>query len=811
MSLTHRSNTVFATAADGKFLAGAGSVVVLPAGGVVATASGDQITLYSGHGFSTGDKFMVGTDTGTFSGLYTVVVSGNTLGSVPEGATFNVATGDRLVNLGPDSGTSTPNFDNSTVLIYSTPDTSVLIEDSTITLNSDGGYEYWHDGASTWELFLGADGAPVGLEVDTGLDDVEVALRQDPTRYVDTYATGGAGTTASPWTGWETAFASIPSTGAEIVFRVGEYSKTADIDLPVNLTGWLHINAQGGATVTLTSGSPRLFDIADHSDYDTLRFIDIAGFAINAASLTGSNHVLIGTDQAGVVTTRQRLNYANIRIRDIRMYNVSDTGPRTGIKLNTQHPAGGETATTCTDILIENIRQEGGANCVVLTGGTDNTDVNMRHTFQRITIRNLYHASATVPTAFVATANIQLGQDAHVKDSIVEGCWLQNSGDVGIEVDNPDNVCVRNCTSQDAFATGFYATNFNSEVVQGSNSIVFDNCHAKVVSATSTTGSLLTGFGVLGSSTIDFGRATIRRSSYSSLDSSIHRPLTFLRAPKFLTIDGFDVYLATPVSTTGTDSLIPVRGPQSDTVIRARDIHVAATVNANNLNAVWIVLGIDLEDGYFDVDGVYVSWAWTNNGHATGAGLQLVALATGLAYGVSAISAQDMQGSIRNVALQSFSGPPTTTTVCYGINVGTSVASSYGIAVSDCDFSNFPALSNYVAVQSGADRVSISFRDIATVENPNYHTAASAATLTMPPTGDVIAVSGTTGITNISGASWNGRVVTLRFTDAVSGLTVTDGGNLKINGDLVTGTAGNTTLTLFYDGTNYVEKGRSIN
>jgi hypothetical protein len=47
------------------------------------------------------------------------------------------------------------------------------------------------------------------------------------------------------------------------------------------------------------------------------------------------------------------------------------------------------------------------------------------------------------------------------------------------------------------------------------------------------------------------------------------------------------------------------------------------------------------------------------------------------------------------------------------------------------------------------------------------------------------------------------RIVTLRFADI---LTVTDGGNLKLNGNLVT--SATTTLTLQSDGTNWWEIAR---
>lgn len=83
---------------------------------------------------------------------------------------------------------------------------------------------------------------------------------------------------------------------------------------------------------------------------------------------------------------------------------------------------------------------------------------------------------------------------------------------------------------------------------------------------------------------------------------------------------------------------------------------------------------------------------------------------------------------------------------------------------------------------------------------------ASVAALTLPPSGDTIAVTGTTNITSIAATGSARRVVTLNFASA---LTVVDASNLVLNGNLVTAT--NTTLTLYCNGTNWYEIARSVN
>lgn len=83
---------------------------------------------------------------------------------------------------------------------------------------------------------------------------------------------------------------------------------------------------------------------------------------------------------------------------------------------------------------------------------------------------------------------------------------------------------------------------------------------------------------------------------------------------------------------------------------------------------------------------------------------------------------------------------------------------------------------------------------------------ASAAALPVP-TGSVFHVTGTTNITSVLATNFeSGVLVTLIF-DGI--LTVTDGSNLKLNGNYVT--SADDTLTLVYDGTNWYEVCRSVN
>jgi hypothetical protein len=71
-----------------------------------------------------------------------------------------------------------------------------------------------------------------------------------------------------------------------------------------------------------------------------------------------------------------------------------------------------------------------------------------------------------------------------------------------------------------------------------------------------------------------------------------------------------------------------------------------------------------------------------------------------------------------------------------------------------------------------------------------------------------VTVTGGTSITSISTVGQAGNRVTLIFSGTP---TVTDGGNLKLAGDITWDGSGDDTLTLVCDGTNWYEVARSTN
>ena len=141
----------------------------------------------------------------------------------------------------------------------------------------------------------------------------------------------------------------------------------------------------------------------------------------------------------------------------------------------------------------------------------------------------------------------------------------------------------------------------------------------------------------------------------------------------------------------------------------------------------------------------------------------------------------------------------------YGISASVSQSTSYTIIDGNVCQNNNTADIYLEGTNSGNIKLGAS-NITGTVLEISVPSVASAASLTLPRGADVINVTGTTGITSISATGNARRCVTLNF---VAALTVTDGSNLKLAGNFTT--TADDTLTLYCDGTNWIEIARSVN
>jgi len=127
-------------------------VTVYPVGAVVDSVDGAVYTVEPGHSFWVGDKVLrnPGVDD-DYSGTDTV--QSTTATTITMGSSVTGSADDLLVNMGADTGTVSPNFDGSTMRIYSDIRGISSIANSEITCGAGGTFEYYHKGGGdAWEL-----------------------------------------------------------------------------------------------------------------------------------------------------------------------------------------------------------------------------------------------------------------------------------------------------------------------------------------------------------------------------------------------------------------------------------------------------------------------------------------------------------------------------------------------------------------------------------------------------------------------------------------------------------------------------------
>lgn len=139
----------------GSALAPAGSysvTVYAPGARVNGNQTSATPTVDAGHGFPSGstlDCIVVRSGAMVAGTFVTCAYLSST--SVTLGSSLTLLDGDYIVNLGNDTGTTSPVYDGSTKTIYSDFVGADTIANATVTSNASGEYEYWHDGG-VWEL-----------------------------------------------------------------------------------------------------------------------------------------------------------------------------------------------------------------------------------------------------------------------------------------------------------------------------------------------------------------------------------------------------------------------------------------------------------------------------------------------------------------------------------------------------------------------------------------------------------------------------------------------------------------------------------
>ena len=249
MIKTYRGNTLLPADAAGDPSYGENYMVTAygEGGQVAAASAGVTITLRDGHGFHLGDKLLRLSGGAIEESTFRRVAVAPVNNQIQINSRLSVSVGDMLINLGPDTGSSVPIYDGSPINMYSDMAGDNADADQTVLTSAVGFYEYWHNAQATiWELLRDANGDPV----DAIFDVYSFRESRNNRLNVMDYVTGGSGTKADPWTGWDgvvqAAVDAVAETSADpttaiwgsrpIYFPAGIYQPEPGADVFSNVT-----------------------------------------------------------------------------------------------------------------------------------------------------------------------------------------------------------------------------------------------------------------------------------------------------------------------------------------------------------------------------------------------------------------------------------------------------------------------------------------------------------------------------------------------------------------------------------------------
>lgn len=307
---------------------------------VTVGSSGTTVTVAAGHGFAAGDKYMKSLDASTYSGLSTV--ASVTATSLTLDSALSVSEGDLLINLGADTGSTSPNYDGNGATIYSDMDYTTSVTNATVTTDSNGRYSYYHQGGSHWEL-VRTGSTLIALYQDSG----SASSSSGNVRSVLDYGAKGDGTT-DDYTAIQTALDAGP--GAVYV-PAGTYIISSSIWVPSYTTLYgdgidVSVIKRKANSLTATAGSrysnaicsfgsavDTLYSNASPGASITLHDLTFDGNYANQTLTTINNGAhgiaapnIIGADSGGHVNglTIQRVKVMNTMQDGIHLYNCKN-------------------------------------------------------------------------------------------------------------------------------------------------------------------------------------------------------------------------------------------------------------------------------------------------------------------------------------------------------------------------------------------------------------------------------------------------------------------------------------------------------
>ena len=275
------------------------TVTVYSIGAVANGAqSGSQtLTVHAGHGFAVGDKFMVGTTATQFFAVASL--TSTTL--VTTTGNVTCSDDDLIVNLGADTGSTTPNYDGSKVPIYSDNNGSTAYSNSRLTCDAQGGYSYWYKGSgAAWEL------------IRTGTTNVEVVPGVGTPGSYSVYDFGAKGDGATD--DYDEFQAAIDATqGNGDTLYIPPSSSGYKIDSKLTIASSMRLLVDG-ATVTLPATAGIASGMLVTGSNITIEGRNGGGFAASKdLSVEGANYDVIRIDDS--VASVENVRVLGVKIR----------------------------------------------------------------------------------------------------------------------------------------------------------------------------------------------------------------------------------------------------------------------------------------------------------------------------------------------------------------------------------------------------------------------------------------------------------------------------------------------------------------
>jgi hypothetical protein len=336
----------------------------------------------------------------------------------------------------------------------------------------------------------------------------------------------------------QAAIESCGTGGGTVIFPAGTYLVGSPIKLapgnvaPLTLSGY-------GATVRLTNPTPRFLVWNRTALHQTFRKFIVEGFSVDAGGLhpaSGKWSVLGFDMRSGGLHDSTYLSIEDIIVRDCAVKNVA-TSPDTAwnacdINMYTsQWKSRESTWDHISDVLVRNCRLEGGQRGVnIWAGGPGPVSVSI----DRVYIRDCWHDTMTSWSVYTKSSNYHIGQYGSVGRAEVTGCYGNRSGDVGVEMDQPSEGLVKNCTMENAGWTGYFYVHFTNPI-HSAGSLTWQGGHA----ADRTCANDSYGY-VIGSVGLPLGTIRLQDSTYTiSAPGTDHRALYVPNSSPAVTLTAF--------------------------------------------------------------------------------------------------------------------------------------------------------------------------------------------------------------------------------------------------------------------------------